>query len=61
VRHYGGKWGAGPFAGSIRPGNGPTFHPAQLPRRERSALLFIRAEIGAVILGVKAGELDYPT
>jgi hypothetical protein len=39
----------------------PTFHPAQLPRRERSRVLFIQAEIGAVVRGVKAGEFDYPT
>jgi hypothetical protein len=39
----------------------PTFHPAQLPRRERSPLLFIQAEIGAVVRGVKAGEFDCPT
>ena len=25
------------------------------------ALLFIQAEIGAVVRGVKAGEFDYPT
>ena len=25
------------------------------------ALLFIQADIGAVVLGVKAGEFDYPT
>jgi hypothetical protein len=39
----------------------PAFHPAQLPRRERSRVLFIQAEIGAVVRGVKAGEFDYPT
>ena len=35
------------------------------PRNSRDAsgpaLLFIQAEIGAVVRGVKAGEFDYPT
>jgi hypothetical protein len=44
------------------PGNGPL----STLRNSRDAsgpapLLFIQAEIGAVVRGVKAGEFDYPT
>jgi hypothetical protein len=50
-----GHEGAGPFAGSTA--------PATAHSRDASgpALLFIQAEIGAVVRGVKAGEFDYPT
>ncbi len=57
-----GHEGQVPFAASIRPGNGPL----STLRNSRDAsgpapLLFIQAEIGAVVRGVKAGEFDYPT
>jgi hypothetical protein len=56
-----GHEGAGPFAGSIRPGNGPLSTLRNSRDASGPALLFIQAEIGAVVRGVKAGEFDYPT
>jgi hypothetical protein len=50
-----------PFAGSIRPGNGPLSTLRNSRDASGPALLFIQAEIGAVVRGVKAGEFDYPT
>ena len=42
--------------------NGLTSHPARdTGDASGPALLFIQAEIGAVVRGVKAGEFDYPT
>jgi hypothetical protein len=55
------RCGAGPFAGSIRPGNGPLSTLRKSRDASGPALLFIQAEIGAVVRGVKAGEFDYPT
>ena len=39
----------------------PTFHLRNSRDASGPALLFIQAEIGAVVRGVKAGEFDYPT
>jgi hypothetical protein len=43
----------------------PRQRPLSTLRNSRDAsgpaLLFIQAEIGAVVRGVKAGEFDYPT
>ena len=43
------------------PGNGPLSTLRNSRDASGPALLFIQAEIGAVVRGVKAGEFDYPT
>jgi hypothetical protein len=45
----------------VRPGNGPLSTLRNSRDASGPALLFIQAEIGAVVRGVKAGEFDYPT
>ena len=44
-----------------RPGNGPLSTLRNSRDASGPALLFIQAEIGAVVRRVKAGEFDYPT
>ena len=39
----------------------PTSTLRNSPDASGPALLFIQAEIGAVVRGVEAGEFDYPT
>ena len=51
-------WVAGFVA---RYGNGPLSTLRNSRDASGPALLFIQAEIGAVVRGVKAGEFDYPT
>jgi hypothetical protein len=46
---------------AIRPGNGPLSTLCNPRDASGHALLFIQAEIAAVVRGVKAGEFDYPT
>ena len=49
------------FDAHARPGNGPLSTLRNSRDASGHALLFIQAETGAVVRGVKASEFDYPT